>query len=162
MYKKSIAYKGKNQNWFNNEVKGQKRLHERTIEEGRVKDDEYVWPALFLSIFIEGVFTKRPVPHQIEVNVPGGMFRLTALRSDNDIKWLIRNDTFGVIAEMNVSDMVDWAIKKYPHGIDSEGYLIAAHRLLSVGCKDENKAEAIWNAMFYKEVESSFTTPNCN
>ena len=162
MYKKFIAYKGNNQNWFNNEVKGQKRLHERAIEEGRVKDDEYVWPALFLSIFIEGVFTRRPVPQQIEVEVPGGILRITTIAKSNEIKWLVRNDTFSVIAQMNVLDMADWAIKNYPDGIGSEGYLIAAHRLLTVGCQDDTKAEAIWNAMFYKETESSRATSNCN
>lgn len=155
MSKVELTYMAANNSrWFQNEIRKEKQLYEMQIKKG-VVDRGYLWASLYLETFIEGVFTLRPVPSQIEVEVPKGMFRLTAMEKDGAVKWLIRNDTFGCIAEASPQEIGEWAVEKYPDGIDSEGYLLIVHKLLTAGCNDEDESQAIWNAMFYDKEEAA-------
>ena len=140
--------------WFAQEIRKQRRLYDKDIKRG-VVDKGFFWPALYLSIFIEGVFTLRAVPSGIEVAVPKGIFRLVVIPKGNEIIWVIRNDTFGCCVKVNPQDFAKWAFEEYPDGIGTEGYLQIVHFLLTAGCNDENEKKAIWDAMFYDEVEDA-------
>lgn len=155
MSKTKLLHKTTNSSrWFHEEVRKQKRLYDLNIRKGAV-DKGYLWASLYLHIFIEGVFTMRPVPSQIEVEVPKGVFRLTALQREDGIRWIIRNDTFGCLAEAKPQEIGEWAVETYPEGIGGDGYLLIVHQLLTAGCNDESKKQEIWDAMFYEEVENA-------
>lgn len=140
--------------WFSNEIRKERRLYEKMIKRG-VVDRGYLWASLYLHTFIEGVFTLRAVPSVVEVEVPKGIFRMTTLANNGMVKWLIRNDTFGCIAEVYPQEIAEWAVENYPKGIGSEGYLLIVHKLLTAGCNDEDESQAIWNAMFFEEVDDA-------
>lgn len=150
-----LVTKGTNDSrWFNKEIRKQKRLYEKEIKNG-VTDLGFLWASLYLEVFIEGVFTKRPVPTQIEVEVPKGVFKLTTFGEEDSVKWLIRNDTFGCIVVVNPQNFFEWALESYPEGIGEEGYLTIVLFLLTLGCKEESERHAIWDAMFYDKVEEA-------
>lgn len=152
---RKLVIKGTNNGrWFQNEIRKQRRLYEKEIKNGAT-DRGFLWASLYLELFIEGFFTLRAIPQQIEVEVPKGLFRLTAIEKDGAVKWLIRNDTFGAIAEANPQEIAEWAWENYPDGIGEEGYLLIVHSLLTAGCKDEGEKQAIWKAMFYDKGEEA-------
>lgn len=143
------------ENWFEEEIRRERANHNANLRKGMV-DTGFLWPSLYLEIFLEGVFTMRVIPFQIEVEVPKGLFRLTAVSREDNVAWVIRNDTFGCIAEINPKQLFDWAIKTYPNGIGLEGYHILAFKLLTTGCKDESEKKAIWESSFYHNSDGGF------
>lgn len=143
-----LTYKPTNEDWFSEEIQFMRLYYEFMIKKG-VVDKGYIWAALILHTFIEGVFTQRPVPKVLEVKVPKGLFRITTVVKDGHITWLIRNDAFGCIAEAYPEKICEWAAKHYPNGIDTDGYLVLVHSLLSIGCSNEEEKRAIWNSMFF-------------
>ena len=140
----------RNSGWYEREVAAEKVAYNEELKNGAV-DNGYVWPSVQLEIFIEGVFTQKPVPPVVEIEIPKGIFRLTALSKDDEVKWLIRNDAFGAICEVNPEDIFKWAIDNYPDGIGSEGYTQIAFSLLTAGCKDDDEKENVFKCMFYGE-----------
>lgn len=142
--------KVRNSGWYEREVAAEKVAYNEEIKNGAV-DNGYVWPSVQLEVFVEGVFTQKPVPSVIEFEIPNGIFRLTALSKDDEVKWLIRNDAFGAICEVNPEDIFKCAIAHYPDGIGDEGYIQIAASLLTAGCKDKSERENVFNSMFYGE-----------
>ena len=142
----------RNNGWYEREVARERAHYEEEIKNGAI-DKGFVWPSVQLEIFLEGVFTQKHVPSQIEINVPNGIFSLTTLSKEGEIRWLVRNDTFGAIAEVNPEDWFKWAAKVFPEGIGNEGYMIISHSLLCIGCKDENEVEKMWKEIIYAETE---------
>ena len=140
--------------WFADEVSIEKSLYDKDIKSG-LKDNGYVWASTYLEIFLEGVFTMKPTPSVVEVNIPNGVFRMTMLKKGGEVVWLVRNDAFNCIAEVKPKDLFKWAVKNYPNGIDAEGYHILAYNLLATGCKDEDENSRIWDSTFYVEKENA-------
>ena len=139
-------------NWFKDTIRKGKRLHEKALKDG-LEAGDFVWASLYLETFLEGVFTMRPLPNVIEVEVPKGLFRLTAIEKDGEIMWIVRNDTFDAICEVSPLTYFEWAVKVYPEGIGNEGYMQIAHSLLTAGCKTKEEKDAVWDGMFYKETQ---------
>lgn len=143
-----------NGKWFSNEVREAKKTYDANLQGGML-DKGFVWASIYLEIFLEGVFTRKGVPNQIEVNVPKGLFRLTALWKEDGVSWLIRNDTFGCIASVNPEEIGQWAADNYPEGIGTEGYRVIAHTLLTTGTEAEDEKRTIWDATFYEEPQDT-------
>lgn len=140
----------RNSGWYEREVAAEKVAYNEELKNGAV-DNGYVWPSIQLEIFLEGVFTQKPVPPVVEIEIPKGIFRLTTLSEDGEVKWLIRNDAFGAICEANPENLFKWAVEIYPDGIGGEGYTTIAFSLLTTGCKDESEKENVYKSMFYGE-----------
>lgn len=135
--------------WYEKEVKKQRKSYLRQCRVS--KDPGYVWPFLTLEIFLEGVFTMKPMPGSISVDIPKGKFNLTLMQKGEEAKWLVRNDASGAIATYEVKSIIEWAIENYPDGIDSEGYNRLAFILLTTGCP-KSESDKIWCDSFYEEV----------
>ena len=138
----------KTNGWFENEVALSKAEYDEEIKNGAT-DNGYVWASIYLEIFLEGVLSMEPTPSIVEVNTPNGLFRLTVLEEDGDIKWLVRNDAFGCIAECDPKSIFEWVVNTYPDGIGSEGFHILAYMMLTTGCKDEVELKKVWDSTFY-------------
>jgi len=149
----SVAEQNKG-DWFEKTIADERKVYEDSLKEG-FKDNGLVWASLYLEVFFEGVFTQKVVPSALEVEVPNGLFRLTAMKKDNDIKWLVRNDLFGALAEVNPKDLFGWAIENYPKGIDMDGYSQLAHYLLSIGAKTDEDRKRVYDMTFYDEPKAA-------
>lgn len=138
-----------NGSWFRNTIRNQKRLHD--METKKHKDLGYVWPCLYLEIFLEGMFTMRAVPQRIEFDTPDGGFSLTTITNGDEIKWLVRNGL--VISEVDPKSVMEWAVENYPEGIGSEGYHILAIKLLTIGMNEDKKSEVCERSFYETETQ---------
>lgn len=112
-------------------------------EKNGLKDMGFAKALMLTEAFFEGVFTQNPVPNPFEVAVPNGVLRVTQMQKGNEFKWLVRNDTFGVIAVVDPKHYFEWAVKQYPQGIGEEGYELLAVDLLGVGHKNDEDLDGI-------------------
>ena len=140
MGKKNLTLKRGNSNWWKNKTKEIESIIAEDEAKG-LKDLGFCKAVMTTSTFFEGLFTQKPIPPVFEVSVPKGILRVTQMQNGNDFKWLVRNDTFGAIAEVNPKDYFEWAIKNFPDGIDGDGYDALAISLLGVGGTDTDKDE---------------------